>query len=201
VTDERPTLGKVTILLLVLGAVGGCGGSQRIPHGVITRTVPVAVSSPSPAPGDPQAIGRPRSRPASPVAKRSAHSFPDSAGESKFRFLANDVCRTVRAGAPSVTVLGVATSSLRSYAERALVPARRTAVSLERLPTPPALRSTVNHLIRDYQDLAVLYAAAAHVTRAVNIQGSVAALRIVEQRATGQAVAAGLPGCAPHGPA
>jgi hypothetical protein len=206
VTEQSVSLRHITPCvgtLVLLASLASCGRAHRIRAVSTPHTAPVPVSSRQSAPSARNSASRrPRARLTLRIAPQASDAlFSNPAGELRFRVLASDVCHAVREDAPSTTALVATIRSLRSYAERAVAPARRTSVSLRRLPAPPRLRVAVGKLIRAYQELALLYASAARLGSSAKVSTSVARLRNIEQRATRQAFATGLLGCAPRGAA
>lgn len=162
--------------LLLAGAIvlTGCGGTA-------TTTASRTTSAPTGT--------------ASAVATVPRHLDP------RFLVLGNFVCRTVRTGAPGPLTPASARRALVSHATSAIVPARRAAVSLERLAAETSHQTAIAPLIAGYRALSRLYrsALAPRLTPAQTF--AVARTTIETEQLTGAtARSLGLGACAPAPP-
>lgn len=122
----------------------------------------------------------------------SAATRPDPA-TTRFLTLGNQVCATVRHGAPSPLRRSVNPVELAKHARAARGPTHRTIVSLGRLPVPPARRAALNALIRAERDLQAEYLAIVRDPSATESRAKT--LNEREQLASSRAMSLGLPGC------
>jgi hypothetical protein len=164
-------------------ALAGCGGSG---HKGVTAA---QVSTPS-------SLGAPNT-----IAGEHATQFAGKTGQMRFQSLANTICQTVRTGSPAPLRAPVQAEDLRKYALAAARADTRTTISLKRLGAPSSVRSRLERLIGDLQHLQQTYAQAqSGKASSAAVSSMVQSLTVAEGQAGNDALASGLPACAPHPP-
>ena len=182
----------VSMAIAATAILCSCGGSSNSSP-TTQRTVA------TPAKGEPAA----NSPPAGPghVVRRPDHGLgAPGPGVSRHAFVAkaNAACRAVQL-ATRASGRGGQVPDSRDRFDNAAVLERTIDILLRlRPPPPPSFRSPIAHLLTSLQRLRQLFATPAVTRRRTGKQSAVPpGLHEAEQRAAGEALAAGLPDCIP----
>lgn len=173
--------------VIAVGALvlSGCGSSGESSSTAVTQEAPNTSSHLGP--------------PSVQGGAQGAGQFSGRSGERKFQALANTVCSTVRTGTPPPLSGSAKSSALRGYAVAAAKPNQRTIVSLQRLGAPQPLRKQFERLLGSLRRLQSVYV---QVGTGQLGKAQASALRrsmaMAEALASSDALASGVPGCAPH---
>lgn len=126
--------------------------------------------------------------------------YSHAAASRKTLFLADSVCRAVRAGAPGPLRSPVTSTRLSAYARRALPYATRAQRSLTRVEQLDGTSPQLGRVQLDYATLTHLYLSASRAASARQLTHNAQTISNAEQIAGLDSRMAGLPLCAPFGP-